>query len=112
MTRRILLGVGLLSAACVLAGLLMPPVRPGVTVGNFQRLREGMTEEQVEAILGRAADGREEYYSTPYSIWRGEDFTIAIHFGAHEPAGGASDGALITDAWKRIIRLRPRPDPW
>jgi hypothetical protein len=52
--RRILLSAGLLAAAVslVLGVLSMLPTRPGVTKANFDRIEEGMTTEEVKAILG------------------------------------------------------------
>ena len=53
--RRRLLLFGLGAAAAVLAGgvfLRAQLPRPGVTVANYQRIRDGMTVAEVEAILG------------------------------------------------------------
>jgi hypothetical protein len=54
--RRLLLGAGLL-AVLAFAGVLLAPrllaPEPGVTAENFQRIRKGMTLEEVEAILGQ-----------------------------------------------------------
>jgi hypothetical protein len=61
MSRRVfLLGVALAVVALALAGtdrVLRPPLRPGVTERNVQRLREWMTFEEVEAILGPLPGG-------------------------------------------------------
>ena len=58
--------------------LMMTDNRPGVTKANFDRIKEGMTEEDVTRILGRPA-----YLSTPVSsplpqtirraYWQGDD---------------------------------------
>jgi hypothetical protein len=51
--RRLLLGLGLLTAAGVLVAYGLMPPKPGVTPGNFRRLQKGMTLAQVEASFGR-----------------------------------------------------------
>jgi hypothetical protein len=53
--RRLLLGAGLLGLlrlGAVLTWLLVPRPGAGITRGNVERIREGMTEGEVEAVLG------------------------------------------------------------
>ncbi len=55
-----LLWIGGLVLGLVVLGLVVVvidrPPKPGVTPANFQRLHEGMSEKEAEAILGRPAD--------------------------------------------------------
>jgi hypothetical protein len=57
--RRLLLGAGLLAVLALVAGpiawvsyLPRPGIRPGVTEENGWRIKEGMTNAEVESILG------------------------------------------------------------
>jgi hypothetical protein len=62
-------------AACVcltLAVLALLPPRPGVTSANFERIEDGMTQEEVEKILGGpAADwfSPKRGVSVTYFVW-------------------------------------------
>ena len=66
MTKKRLLLIGGFLAACVClplgVSLMMTDNGPGVTKANFDRIEEGMTEDDVTRILGRPA-----YLSTPVS---------------------------------------------
>jgi hypothetical protein len=53
--RRLLLGAGLLAIAGLaglLVALLIPRPGDGITEANFGRLRQGMTESEVETVFG------------------------------------------------------------
>jgi hypothetical protein len=54
--------------------------KPGVTLANFRRLREGMSEQEVEAILGRPRDGYDRMTDNHFSSWTGKDGSIFLHF--------------------------------
>jgi hypothetical protein len=108
-TRRLLLGAGavvLLALAGLLAWVACP--RAGVTRANYERIREGMTRRQVEALLGGPADDlAERGQDLPLllgpdedaligDLWAGEEATIIVAFG--------SDGRV---ARKQLVRALP-----
>src|SRR5262249_4837663 len=53
---------------------------PGVTQANLNRVKPGMTREQVEAILGvpEKISGPPHRYQT--GLWNGRDWTIVVSF--------------------------------
>ncbi len=79
------LGVGIVllaGAFLVTDGLFY---QPGVTQANVRRIRLGMTEPEVEGILGGSAAGG--YVSQPTSrtrIWSGVDGLAVVRFGQHD----------------------------
>src|SRR5690349_19624110 len=87
--RRLLLGVGML-ALLGLAGwfMLAHPLhpRPVITKANFDRIEEGMTAKQVEAILGPEGYHTKRPVVIPMSgtmsrrWWIGDDAVITISF--------------------------------
>jgi hypothetical protein len=88
--------VGAAVALAVVAWLIRP--NPGVTPENYDRLRQGMTIEQVSTILGRPADktGLEctEFGNLlPYHYWREGHTFIGMHFADD---GTATYGYLVT----------------
>ncbi len=59
MRKRYFISAGIMAASLGLALVILAvlPSGPGVTKTNFSRIEKGMTLEEVEAVLGRAADG-------------------------------------------------------
>jgi hypothetical protein len=81
--RRILLIASLPLAVGVIIGVLaMLPPRPGITMANFNRIRSGMTESDVEEIFGE--EGVEMVYfiagDEPQKDWIHWDATAKIGF--------------------------------
>jgi hypothetical protein len=104
MTRRtwlILSAVVLLSLVGVGMYLATPP-KPGVTRANFLRLHQGMSEEQVEEILGRKADDVMVVTGGCDASWSGPEGDIEIGFSY-----GACDGNFRDGSCRE--RLAPRP---
>jgi hypothetical protein len=98
----LLLAVGVL-ACLALPGLRLLWPRPGVTPDNFKRLRQGMTREHVEAILGRP--GREE---GPDTVWEGDRCRVSVQF---VDINYAWAGQLETDDGQ-VLSLPPEPAPF
>lgn len=77
--KRLLLLASLpLAIAFTLGVLAMLPPNPGVTKNNFDRIQEGMTRAEVEAILGKPVLRFDNAFSTGTAIfrsnhWRGDD---------------------------------------
>jgi hypothetical protein len=100
MSRQVyLLGVGmvLVAGALLAADAALGP-RPGVTAANVRRIREGMTLEQVEGILGSglqvaapplvepdlgAADGGADGLDGPASEAQGDSAMARVEFVVH-----------------------------
>jgi hypothetical protein len=88
--RRLLLAAGLLALLGV-AGLLLAWLTPhpgaGITKENYERIREGMTFAEVEAILGPEGYQTKRPLIVPVSgptfprWWIGDDAIITIEFG-------------------------------
>ena len=83
-------------------------IKPAVTAENFQRLHEGMTEEEVEAILGE-----NPALSAPaVKVWKGAEGCSEISF---YPSGSgdslARRGLFCGDDGLRL-ELRPKPESW
>jgi hypothetical protein len=127
--RKLLLGVGT-ATLLVLAGHLLLPLLPrpgaGITPDNYERIQVGMTEKEVEAVLGaRAGDysGGRAYFPAsehrpriPRAIrprergfgpdetlhmWAGDEVAVYVWF---DGAGRAVD--------KMLRPLRPDGGPW
>ena len=80
--RRLLLGVGVL-AVLGMAGMVVweSQPRPGITRANYERIREGMTLVEVEAILGRPGDGFGGDGDTPrVRFWQGDHVKVTVWF--------------------------------
>jgi hypothetical protein len=84
MKRRWLLWLGCFPfVVCfALLGLqLLPPV-PGVTLGNYERIQVGMTQQEVETILGRPADRDADARAVVNNaLWREEFKALAWRSG-------------------------------
>jgi hypothetical protein len=83
MKKRLLL-IAVLSLAVAVTVLVMLPAmlppRPGITKANFDRIQDGMTLAEVEAIFG----GKKVFYgpfSGPFDVWVADDGSLArIYF--------------------------------
>ena len=88
---------------------------PGVTLANFHRLHKGMTEKEVEAIMGGPggeAGGR--FSSFHWTHWKGSNCRINIMFsdwlvdGVNLRTEGVKNGHLIFDDGN-VLELREEP---
>lgn len=97
--RRLLILMGaatLLTVAGFVLTLWITSPTPGVTWENFRRLRQGMTEKDVVALLGesskpdvvRFGDG---HIPTHLRRWRGEEVVIYLDFSQHVVIGFPDD---------------------
>ena len=120
--RKLLLGVSV-PALLVLAGLLLtllPRPGAGITPASYERIRVGMTEKEVEAVLGvRPGDysgGRAYFPASPrrpgwpplgsgrretLRMWAGDEVAVYVWF---------DDGGQAVD--KMLRPLRPDGGPW
>jgi hypothetical protein len=87
----------MLLAASILAYAVLLEIKsrhPGVTIENFQRLKAGMTEKQIESFLGpkwaqMKNDGWEGDNPFPKTCsWHGEQFWVHVDFDSKGRAGG------------------------
>jgi hypothetical protein len=78
--RRLLLGAGVLAAAGLLGAYAMVPPEPGVTPANCCRLRVGMKEQDVEAILGRPGRLGLQIGPVYQKVWQAGPVTVRIVF--------------------------------
>jgi hypothetical protein len=126
--RRLLLGVGLLAivgAAALATVFLLPHPGSGITQANYERIREGMTAEEVRQVFDCPPGdyacpaeqhghhfGAEPIYvpdaDFSYLDWTGETCFIIIRFDAQ----GRVNGKRIlprnpAGAWVRLRRLLP-----
>jgi hypothetical protein len=77
-------GAFLLAAGAVL-WVVVRVLPDRITPENYDRIAEGMTQGEVEAILGRPADLDNLWAAKPLpksSIWAGEQWTIMVEFDA------------------------------
>ena len=81
MSRRVfLLGLGLALVALALAFTdWVLSLQPGVTEANAKRIREGMTIEEVQAILGGLPRDRELQLGG-WHVWTGEEGEVLVGF--------------------------------
>ena len=69
--------------ACALAALLLLAACSKVTQENFARIQDGMSEQEVSAILGKPAESSSASIlgiSGTSSKWVGDDAVIVIRF--------------------------------
>jgi hypothetical protein len=119
-----LLGVVLLGLLAVLGSLLvlhaLEPT-PGVTVQNYLRLRVGMSEREIEGILGRPGNPMLEGRSVYGEIWSTDKFLIIAVFNREGclveggidrlandysgPVGHIQEDKDIFDRLRRLLRL-------
>jgi hypothetical protein len=100
MRKGVLAGGIVLLCLAILALVVMwqrpAPPAPGVTLENFRRLHVGMTEAQVEAILG-----------TSHDKWRGDGGWVWVYEGADRRVGveiGFSGGEAIGGVYGTDVR--------
>lgn len=105
----VLLGLGL---AALVVWQFLPP-KPGVTPANFHRLRVGMSEQEVKAILGEAGTRS----GSTFTYWFTADSTVTIEFTEGNAEWGQlmmGDGqgeslpGLSPPFWDRLRVLLPR----
>jgi hypothetical protein len=112
MRKRLVLAVGLVVCLGLVGLVIVPqlePPKPGVTVENFRRLHQGMTFEEVGAILDAPGQGR---------TWWGEGQSLTVYWKTDhghaevefiDPGeGGAQAGQFRADDG-RVVLLRPKP---
>jgi hypothetical protein len=83
------------TAAALVPGCVTPT--PGVTQDNFERLRQKMTREETQRIMGRPADtvivgGSSLSYDS--LVWRDGDVSVLIRFWGDE----LQDGRFFVDS--------------
>jgi hypothetical protein len=83
-------------------------IEPGVTAENFLRLHPGMTENEVDSILGQAT-GRLSYNggADVSKSWEVEESAVIITFG-----DGATDSGTFFGKDGLRLELRPKPETW
>jgi hypothetical protein len=82
---------------CLVAGLAVAGIvwfvfvpRPGITIANFERVQRGMTEDEVDAILGLPGkQSNDEYNQSPGKtdrliVWDSKDVTVFVFFDKYE----------------------------
>jgi hypothetical protein len=117
--RRVLLLLGFLSSLACLGFVganwaLHLRMTPGVNVENFRRLTLGMTEAEVEQILGRP--GEFEPQSPHWKQWNENGTFISVGFGnqdgslncatANVSVPGSGRSLLVIPEQSRIDRIR------
>jgi hypothetical protein len=114
MKRLAIIAVLPLTVAVILGVLAMLPPRPGVTKANFDRIEIGMTQEDVEAILGSSElhhrggllSGRT---AIRWNSWVGADgATVDITFlnYAVERSTWTESKETLTDKIRRWLNLK------
>lgn len=82
---------------------------PGVTQANFQRLHKGMSEKEVEWIMGCPGESFMKNSFSHYTCWTGPGCTVFIRFGDL----GAENGQIgINGGTEMELRERPDLPPW
>jgi hypothetical protein len=95
--KRLLLLASLpLTIALTLGVLVMLPPRPGVTKANFERIRKGMTVEEVKEVFGEThfRIGPAWGKNTWVSFWSDSKRSAAVCFD--------DDGCVIETQWRLI----------
>ena len=102
MTRKRLAWVCLLVSPLVIGGVVLVLLpRDSITQANCDKIKKGMTEKEVEAILGREKDWVDEFAApskvVTYFVWQGSRGTILV--GIADPI---ANPPLVVDAifWK------------
>ena len=109
MRRRPFLLLGLLGLLALLGAfatqwLLSRP--PGVTAANFERVQVGMTEAQVEGLLGPESILAE--HDGPHRIWVAEHAWLEVWFDE----GGRVAKKEPWASFPRVLRRRPPETFW
>jgi SmpA / OmlA family len=93
---------------------------PGITPANYERIREGMTEQQVEALLGGPATGtRTAPYGGSYvpeefeaagvkrlREWIGDGTYVLVGFNKAVVVTWKASGQFVVRQWKRLCPCR------
>jgi hypothetical protein len=113
----LLFAVAAVVAACALPLALSPPSGPGsqITRARYERLREGMTEAEVDAVFGVPAG----HYGSPggcvtleevsfpgavrHREWWGDAGNVEVGFGA--------DGRLVGKHFRTVFFPQPAAPP-
>jgi hypothetical protein len=125
--RRLLLCVGVVACLGLAVGgfvwLTLPP--PGVTRENYERIREGMSQADVEAVLGvpPGAYGRGGIAEIASSnsilvfdpswrteCWAGDTISIQVSFDTDGRVAWKSYSVILREQetfWERLRRLLP-----
>jgi hypothetical protein len=82
-----------------------PPPKPGVTPENFRRLHKGMSQAEVEAILGESADVVTPTSKCTVHWWFRPEFAVCIHYSS-TPGKGVEGG--IIGRGSKGLRMRDR----
>ena len=117
--RRFLLRVGavaLLGVAGLAFLLWIARPTPDVTWDNFRRLREGMSEWYVEALLGKPHDVSELGNNSTTRIWQGEGIAVCLIFGGdrlrYGIAGSRSPGENLIEGLRTDESFLDRIRRW
>jgi hypothetical protein len=120
--KRLLWGLGGVTALVLVAALAVYVVRAledRITPENFDRIREGMTEREVNAILGRPADHRRDIaWGDPSTLltWVGDRFLIVTNLDERgtvdRKIGQEVEGSVWAEpgkpsVWKKLRGLLP-----
>jgi len=82
----VILGLALALAILVFASAFVFFPRPGINKANYDRIHDGMTRAEVEAIFGRASDATQETPNGKVDVW----------WSGNDHSGGANfEGAMI-----------------
>jgi hypothetical protein len=81
---------------------------PGVTLANFNQLHKGMSEKEVEAIMGKPGNSVVHFSPSHMTKWSDSPYSLSIIFNDNN--GRAVYGALYI-AGKMEDNLREEPPP-
>jgi hypothetical protein len=115
MQKKIRMAVGLVAvslAAGMLLYFLLPvlnPPQPGVTPENFRRLHKGMSQEEVEAILGSPGQDVGRMTLQKMKEWQAPDCFVYIVFSEIR-GGGAEYGFVAADDRYRLELAEEPPE--
>jgi hypothetical protein len=115
MTKRMLLAFGLLFALGLVALMLVWRAprgpAPEVTAEACHRLRQGMSEAEVKAILGQPSPQAAPVVFQGARVWKGERCQAELNFDAF---GGLSDGVVLEEGTGHVWQVPPpeRPPAW
>jgi len=107
--RRVLMWLGLIAIISWLAfvGMLLNShlaMSPGVNAENFRRLRLGMTQAEVERIMGRP--GEFELKSQHWRQWKENGTFISVGFGNYDGTMNcASANVLVPGSGRYMLEL-------